>query len=155
MRVFVNAVAARRGHGSSSLARYIGALADAMPDSRFDVYVTRDFTDRVGNERIEWIEVEVPQGINARRLVWDNLRVPWRSRTYDAVLSPLNFGPILSIRPHLLLQRNILYFDRASLVAQPRRQRLMMSGYRWLAVAGMNTANSVITPSHAMADTLS
>ena len=155
MNVLVNAVAARRGHGSSSLARYIRALADAMPDSQFDVFVTPDFSERVGGERVAWIEVDVPQGINARRLVWDNVRVPWRSRNYDAVLSPLNFGPIVSLRPHVLLQRNILYFDRTSLAAQSVRQRMRMAGYRWLAVAGMNTASAVIAPSHAMADTLS
>ena len=155
MRVLVNAVAARRGGGASNLVPYMRELAQHMSDSTFAVYITKDFSDRVPLDQIEWREVDVPAGIQPRRLLWDNVTIPKLSRDFDAVLSPLNFGPVFTRRPHVLLQRNILYFDRETCRAMPAKRRMAMAGYRWLAAIGMNTADVVVVPSQAMADAVS
>jgi glycosyltransferase involved in cell wall biosynthesis len=151
VRVLVNAVAARAGGGSRHLGPFMRGLADALPGAMFNVYVTTDFTESVLHPRVKWLNVDVPSGLNLRRLMWDNRTVRRIAKTSDLILSPLNFGPILPGTPHVLFQRNLSYFEPAYFRREPPRHRLRYGGYRWLAVAESNAAESVIVPSEAMA----
>lgn len=150
-RVLVNAVAARRGAGAAALAPYVVAMADSAVDLQLDVYVTKDFTDRTVHPRIRWIEIDIPQGFSPRRFLWDYVRLAWRSRAYDGLLSPLNFGPIFSRHPHVLLARNILYFEPDALGDQPLSARLSLRLYKYLSILSMNAADAVVVPSETMA----
>lgn len=129
-------------------------LADALPDSRFEVLVTDDFTERTEHPRITWTSVRVPQGITPARLRWDQVTVARRARSFDALISPLNFGPIFVRVPHVLFQRNALYFDRDHLRNLSRAARARFAGYRWLAVLQCLTADVVVVPSEAMGNML-
>lgn len=154
MNVLVNAVAARLGGGARHLAPFMTRLADALPDSRFEVLVTDDFTERTEHPRVTWTSVRVPQGITPARLRWDQITVARRARSFDALISPLNFGPIFVRVPHVLFQRNALYFDRDHLRNLPRAARARFAGYRWLAVLQCITAEVVVVPSQAMGEML-
>jgi glycosyltransferase involved in cell wall biosynthesis len=149
--VLVNAVAARKGAGATALAPYVLKLAELCPTARFDVVVTADFRDRVPHDRITWLERAIPGGMSLRRLIWDQVQVAWMSRRYDALLSPMNFGPIFSCRPHVLLERNILYFEPNS-GDTSHVTRMRLAFHKLLAIASMNAASQVLVPSEAMAD---
>lgn len=154
IRILVNAVAARRGGGAHHLNPFVTGLADAVPNAHVEVLVTPDAPSPVSHPRVRWTVVDVPSGITLKRLWWDNVTVPRRARHHDVLISPLNFGPLWCPRPHLLFQRNALYFDPRYTRTLPPKQRLKLAGYRLLAIVQSNTATTVLVPSQAMADML-
>jgi glycosyltransferase involved in cell wall biosynthesis len=151
VRVLVNAVAARLGGGAQHLAPFLVELTRHLPDAELNVFVTSEFDDRVQQLGLRWNTVHVPPGINFRRIFWDNITVPRLARDHDAILSPLNFGPLYAPVPHVLFQRNPVYFDRTNRRLQSAPARSKLAGYRWLAILGSNTADCVVVPSEAMA----
>lgn len=153
-KVLVNAVAARRGGGAHHLGPFVVGLAEELPGAAIEVLVTSDAPALPSHPRVTWAFVAVPSGISLRRLWWDNVTVPLRTRHADVLISPLNFGPIWSPRPHLLFQRNALYFDRRYTRTLNVRQRVKLAGYRFLAVLQSNAATAVLVPSDAMGDLL-
>jgi glycosyltransferase involved in cell wall biosynthesis len=82
---------------------------------------------------------------------WGIARVAVRERA-DALLSLLNFGPVRSPVPHVVLERNPVYFCPFYLATLGRRRALEVTATRMLAHAVMRTARCVITPSRAMRD---
>jgi glycosyltransferase involved in cell wall biosynthesis len=152
MRVLVNAVAARLGGGASHLTPFLLELLEELPEAEMDAYVTEDFQGAVPHPRLTWQIVDVPAGVNMGRLLWDNIHIARRARHYDVVLSPLNFGPMFTKTPHVLFQRNAVYFDPRNRGLLPLASRARLAGYRWLAIVGSNLADSVVVPSNMMAD---
>lgn len=153
MKVIVNAVGARLGHGAVSLARYLKALSLELPEATFDVFVSDEYTLRDPIDRVTWCELTIPRGLHPKRLLWDNVGLPRRARSYDALLSPLNFGPVRCSVPHVLLQRNMLYFVDAPPDATARG-RVERALYRALAGACMRGSDLVVVPTQAMTDAI-
>lgn len=153
-RILVNAVAARTGGGPNHLAPFVLSLADQLDEAAIDVIVTPDFPYAREHERVTWLVHDVPRGITARRLRWDLVEVPRLAAAYDAVVSPLNFGPVRCPRPHVVMQRNTLYFDPVASQDVPWRARLQFAGFRRFAIAVSNAADHVFVPSATMRDLL-
>jgi glycosyltransferase involved in cell wall biosynthesis len=97
----------------------------------------------------------------------DTVGTTWLSRTRNdifalprrlkrekisAVVSLLNFGPIWSPVPHILFQRNSLYYCPYYLPSISGRLKWETTLRRKLAVASMMRADLIVTPSNAMAD---
>jgi glycosyltransferase involved in cell wall biosynthesis len=82
---------------------------------------------------------------------WGVARVAVRERA-DALLSLLNFGPVRSPVPHVVLERNPVYFCSDYLATLGRRRAVEVAVTRAVAHAVMRTAWRVITPSAAMRD---
>jgi len=105
------------------------------------------------NIRLEPIDDVVSSGLFSR--VWfDNVILPGilREGCYDALVSLVNFGPIYPGTPHLLFQRNALYFDSIASARTRHRKSLDLWLRRFLAIQAMRRANVIVTPTRAMAD---
>lgn len=82
---------------------------------------------------------------------WRVARVAVHERA-DVLLSLLNFGPIRPPVPHVVFQRNPVYFCRSYLDALRRPRAVEVAATRALAHAVMRGARSIVTPSGAMRD---
>lgn len=156
MKLAINAVTARVGGGRRHLNPFVVALADVIADGNDDstivVFVPPEFEVRTPHPSVEWVRVDVPEGLSLRRLWWDNVTLLRRTRHVDAIVSPLNFGPLFARRPHVLFQRNALYFDDVYFRSVPVATRFRLRVGRLLSLACVRRADSVITPTEAMAD---
>lgn len=97
---------------------------------------------------------DVTAGQALRRLLYDVMHIPriLRDERYDVVVSLTNFGPIWSPIPHILFQRNPIYYCPLyqSKVRGLERAEVMMR--RKLAIETMKRAAIVVTPSNAMSE---
>jgi len=80
---------------------------------------------------------------------WGVARIARRERA-DVLVSLLNFGPIRSPVPHLVFERNPVYFCRDYLRGQTGVRALTVSATRALAHAVMRAADRIVTPSASM-----
>ena len=155
MRIVVNAVAARLGGGVRQLNPFLAGLADQLPEAAFEIYVTPEFPDPIDHDRLHWEIVELPRGVRPSRVYWDNVTLPRLSVSADLLLSPLNFGPLRIGRPHILFERNALYFDPVFYASQPLRTRTRLAAFRRYASITARGADRIIVPSHTMKNLLS
>src|SRR5215472_13846071 len=86
------------------------------------------------------------------RLTKDVFELPGRLKRekFSAVVSLTNFGPIYSPVPHIVFQRNPLYYCRYYLTNIQKGRKLETLMRRRLATESMKRANLIVTPSHAM-----
>jgi glycosyltransferase involved in cell wall biosynthesis len=75
-----------------------------------------------------------------------------RARRYNALVSLMNFGPILCPIPHILVQHNPLYFSPVYRASADLRERLDLALRRRLTIEAMRFAEVIVTPTSAMAD---
>ncbi|HKX18174.1 MAG TPA: glycosyltransferase family 1 protein [bacterium] len=151
VRVVVNAVAARMGGAATHLPNFLEAAGRRYPNDSFVVCVNS-----------QWAPPALPANIRlvrAGRLrnrlthaAWDQwgvARVAVRERA-DVLLSLLNFGPVRSPVPQVVLERNPVYFCPFYLATLSRSRALEVAATRALAHAVMRGAYCVVTPSAAM-----
>jgi len=88
------------------------------------------------------------------RTAYDVIRLPERLKRekFDAIVSLLNFGPIKCPIPHIIFQRNSLYYCPHYLNNLGVKEKMMVMLRRRLAVESMKRADLVVTPSNAMAN---
>lgn len=89
-----------------------------------------------------------------KRIVADVVDLPRRFRheKYSAVVSLTNIGPIWSPIPHILFQRNALYYCPPYLERIRGVRKVETALRRRLAVESMKRAELIVTPSDAMAE---
>lgn len=149
-RVLVNAVAARLGGGARHLGPFVRHLAIERPQNEITLYVPPEMAAQLGDARVTVATRHTAMGLSPSRFAWDQVTVPRLARRFDALLSPLNFGPLFVRRPHLLFERNPIYFDAAFLRTLPARARLKWQSHGRIAVACARRADAVVVPSAAM-----
>lgn len=152
-RVVVNAVSARRGGARRHLIPFIEGLGQMVGDRRVHALVPPDL-DWPHHLQASRTIARLPPGINLRRLVWDQVRVPAMLRGKDVLVSPLNFGPAFSPCPHILFQRNPIYFDTRLWPRLDHREAASVRRHRRVAIALSQRADCTVVPSHAMRDLL-
>lgn len=153
MRVVINAVAARMGGAATHLPNFLQTAGRRHPDDIFIACVNSDW-------RLPGLPPNV-RLVDAGRLrnrvghaIWDQCgiaRVAVRERA-EVLLSLLNFGPIRSPVPHVVLERNPVYFCPYYLGTLGRARALEVTATRALVHAVMRGAYRVVTPSEAMRD---
>jgi glycosyltransferase involved in cell wall biosynthesis len=153
MRVVINAVAARMGGAATHLPNFLQTAGRRYPDDSFIACVNSDWRlpDLSPNVRL------VDAGRLRNRVghaLWDQwgiARAASRERA-DVLLSLLNFGPIQPPVPHVVLERNPVYFCPYYLGTLGRARTLEVTATRALVHAVMRGAYRVVTPSAAMRD---
>ncbi|HEV2283938.1 MAG TPA: glycosyltransferase family 1 protein [bacterium] len=153
MRVVINAVAARMGGAATHLPNFLQTAGRRYPDDSFIACVNSDWRlpDLPPNVRL------VDAGRLRNRVghaLWDQwgiARAASRERA-EVLLSLLNFGPIRSPVPHVVLERNPVYFCPYYLGTLGRARALEVTATRALVHAVMRGAYRVVTPSEAMRD---
>jgi glycosyltransferase involved in cell wall biosynthesis len=151
LRVVVNAVAARMGGAATHLPNFLQTAGRRYPDDAFIVCVNSQWMAPMlpSNVRL------VPSGTLRNRFVhaaWDQWGVAWvavRERA-DVLLSLLNFGPVRSPVPQVVLERNPVYFCPFYLATLSRPRALEVAATRALVHSVMRGAHRIVTPSAAM-----
>lgn len=153
-RVLINAVGAEMGGALRHLANFLPALGEADSRREYVVLVRQSIPDikTAGNIRLERQTRAAPPG-PVSRVADELVRLPMRLRRekFAALVSLLNFGPVYCPAPHILFQRNSLYFCPAYLENIRGALKIKTAMFRRLAAASMKRADIIVTPSHSMA----
>lgn len=151
MRVLINALGATMGGALRHLTNFLPALDEAPGGHRYDVLVRSSIPATACGDRIRlirWQDRHAQSSVH--RTLADLAGSAVRARHYDVLVSLMNFGPILCPIPHVLFQRNALYFSRDYRRALDPLPRLELAFRRRWTVEAMRFAEMVVTPSRAM-----
>lgn len=155
MKVLIHALGATMGGALRHLTNFLPELGRQDGLTEYVVLVRSSFPCVYipGNVRL----AVVPDGEAAgwaSRLAHDIVRVPARLKRegFAAIVTLTNIGPIWSPVPHIVYQRNSLYFCPRYLARIGARMRLETELRRRLAIASVMRADVIVTPSDAMRD---
>ena len=151
LRIVVNAVAARMGGAATHLPNFLQTAGARHPDDVFIACVNSEWRLPSLPPNVRLIDVGALRN-RAAHAAWDQwgvARVAGRERA-DVLLSLLNFGPVRPPVPHVVLERNPVYFCPFHLATLGRFRALEVSATRALAYAVMRAAQWIVTPSAAM-----
>src|SRR5262245_26956464 len=155
MRVLIHALGAHLGGGMRHLSNVLPHLGAADPSTEYVVLLREGLAGTVlpANVRLEPTAARNASGWTGR-LFNDIVRLPKRLKKegFSVVVSLTNAGPIWSPVPHVLFQRNALYYwpDYASRIRWKERMEVALR--RQLAKASMRRSAVVVTPSFAMSN---
>lgn len=155
MKIMLHANSVTMGGGMRHLNSFLPELGKSDRKNEYVVLVRKSFPDI----DVPWnISLDrLPDDLNTnwiRRVAFDLVEIPRRLKRekFDVVVSLLNFGPVSSPVPHILFQRNSLYFCEDHLARVGAREKTEILFRRRLAFESMKRASLIVTPSHAMAD---
>jgi glycosyltransferase involved in cell wall biosynthesis len=151
LRVVINAVAARMGGAATHLPNFLHTAGRRHPADAFIACVNSGWRFEGLPSNIRLVDVGALRNRFAHA-AWDQwgiARVAVREHA-DVLLSLLNFGPVRSPVPQVVLERNPVYFCPFYLAGLGRGRALEVAATRTLAHAVMRGARRVVTPSAAM-----
>src|SRR5215831_12775108 len=154
-KVLIHALGADMGGGVRHLTNFLPELGMHDKSREYVVLVRKSFSsiEIMGNIRLERIpDRECSAWLN--RIARDVFNLPARLRRekFSAVVSLTNFGPIWSPIPHIIFQRNPLYYCRCYLERVRGHLKLETLLRRRLAVESMKRADLIVTPSRTMSE---
>ena len=153
MRIVLNAVAARMGGATTHLPNFLQTAGVRYPDDLFVACVNRSWQPPALPGNVRLVRTDDLRGRLAHA-AWDQWgvsRIAVRERA-DVLVSLLNFGPVRSPIPHVVFERNPVYFCAYYLRGLRGARALEVAATRALAHAVMRGARRVVTPSGAMRD---
>lgn len=155
MKILINALGANMGGAIRHLTNFLPQLGKVDSEREY-VILVRDTIPEITvakNLHIERLP-DAQAGNWRKRLFGDVISLPMRLKKegFSATVSLLNVGPIWSPVPHILFQRNALYFCDYFLEHISGRRKIETLLRRKLAIASMKRADVIVTPSNAMAD---
>ena len=153
MRILINALGATMGGALRHLTNFLPALSGAPGGHSYDVLVRSSVPVSSSSDRIRLIRWNDDRARSSlHRGFADLVASGLRARNYDTLVSLMNFGPVFCPIPHILFQRNALYFSpryRASLDPAARIELALRR--RW-TIEAMRFADAIVTPSRSMAE---
>jgi len=154
-KVLIHALGAEMGGAMRHLSNFLPELGKQDLINSYVVLTKKSFPkmELPDNIRIDR-SLNFDGGSWLRRLYLDNILVSRRIRRqqFDLFITLTNFGPIRVPCPHILFQRNSLYFCNYYLNRIKGKLKAEIFLRRRLAVAAIMHADLIITPSYAMAD---
>lgn len=155
MRILINAASAKRG----GIVTYTRNLVSYMLDRGIDVTVAAPPDFQCSDPSV-LLPVRAAGFGATRRVLWE--QIWWRQQVRhiapDVLFSSANFGLLRSPVPQVLLMREGGLFDPLYLshIAPSQGVRVQFSRHlrRWMMLMSMRHAHHMITPSHAMRDSL-
>lgn len=153
MTVLIHALGATMGGAVRHLTSFLPALGKADQRQSYVVLVRESFPDvpTAENIRLKRIPDAAATAWGAR-VVADSIGLPLRlaREKVSAVVSLTNFGPIWAPVPHIVFQRNQIYYCPYYLDRIGGRLRIETALRRRLAVESMKRADLIVTPTDAM-----
>jgi len=151
--ILLNALGARMGGAKRHLQSFLLELDQRPSRYQYTALIRENIFDFLKLKSVKIIEI--PQSsLNSlyKRLSFDFFHLPkmLRDGEYDTCVSLLNFGPLACPCPHVVFQRNALYFDRRQLKKNQWNNRVGLRLRRLHTLAVMHGADLVVTPSSAM-----
>ncbi len=153
VRILINAVSARMGGSATHLPNFLATAGLRYPSDSFIACVNERWQAPPLPANVRLIRTPELRGRLAHA-VWDQWGVnrTGRRERPDVLVSLLNFGPVRSPVPHVLFQRNPVYYCEYYLRRLTVRQKAAVIATRTLAHAIMRRAQCIVTPSAAMRD---
>lgn len=155
MKVLIHALGASMGGAMRHLTNFLPQLAEQDSEREYIALVRESFPDleATRNLQIERIPDEYASSW-FRRTYGDIISLPRRIKldNIDVLVSLTNFGPIWSPVPHILFQRNPLYYCGRYLSKIRGKEKLEVVVRRFLVVESMKRAALIVTPSNAMGE---
>ena len=155
MKILIHALGANMGGTMRHLTNFLPELGRQDTIREYVVLVRESFPplNVAPNIHLERVPDQACSSWVAR-IVSDVFGLPRRLRRehFSAIVSLANFGPIWSPVPHILFQRNSVYFCPYYLQRISGRLRLETVLRRRLAVESMKRADLIVTPSRSMSD---
>ncbi len=151
MKILINAVGVDMGGGMRHLRNFLPTLEQDAKVHQYLVVTRHQVAGLAGDGRVR--VVALPNAARQpRRLVFDNVEIPllMRRHSMDGVVSLANIGPIWTSKPHVVFQRNALYFCRAAMRELTGSVASISHLRRFAAVAAMKRASTIVTPSDSM-----
>lgn len=153
MRILMNALGATMGGALRHLTNLLPALSEAPGGHSYEVLVRESVPVAANSERIRLVRWKDDHAQSAlHRGFADLISSGMRARKYDVLVSLMNFGPVFCPIPHILFQCNALYYSRRYRASLHRRARVELALRRRWAIEAMRFAETVVTPSRAMAE---
>lgn len=152
LRVIINAVSARMGGAATHLPNFLQTVGRRHPDDAFVACVNSAWRPPALPPNIRLVAAGTLRN-RFTHAAWDQVgvaRVARRERA-DVLLSLLNFGPVRPPVPHVVLERNPVYFW-PFFTSLGTKRALEVRATRTLVHAVMRAARAVVTPSAAMRD---
>lgn len=152
LRVVINAVSARMGGAATHLPNFLQTAGRRYPDHAFVACVNSAWRPPALPPNVRLVAAGTLRN-RFTHAAWDQLgiaRVARRERA-DVLLSLLNFGPVRPPIPHVVLERNPVYFW-PFFTSLGAKRALEVRATRMLVHAVMRGARCVVTPSAAMRD---
>ena len=155
MKVLIHALGANMGGALRHLSNFLPELGRCDVKREYVVLVRESFPalDVMDNIRLERIPDKACSSW-VKRIASDVFALPRRLKRekFSTVVSLTNTGPIWSPVPHILFQRNALYYCPYYLQRIGGLLKVETALRRQLAVASMMRADLVVTPSQAMGE---
>lgn len=151
LRVVVNAAAARMGGAATHLPNFLQTAGRRYPADTFIACVNSYWRPPALPPNVRLVDAG-PLRNRLRHAAWNQwgiARVAIRERG-DVLLSLLNFGPVRAPVPHVVLERNPVYFCPFYLSTLHGRAAALVRTAGALAHAVMRGADRIVTPSAAM-----
>ena len=152
-RVLIHALGANMGGAMRHLTNFLPELGRRDVNREYMVLVRESFPalDVAENIQLERVPDQDCSGW-VKRIVSDVFALPRRLKRekFSGVVSLTNIGPIWSPVPHILFQRNALFYCPYYLQRIGGRLKVETALRRRLAVASMMRAALIVTPSYAM-----
>lgn len=154
MKVLIHALGASMGGALRHLTNFLPELG-RQDSHREYVVMVRESLPQISvqeNIRVERISDDQASGW-ITRMIGDVVELPRRLKRehFSGVVSLTNLGPIWSPIPHILFQRNALYYCKYYFSKVRERKKIETMLRRRLAVESMKRADLIVTPSDAMA----
>lgn len=154
MRVLINALGADTGGAATHLTHFLPALAKLKGQFEYWVLCRNKFINSQSIEGIHFIgKSDRLASSSIYRFLYDNLAIPQLIKQFqiDKMVSLTNFGTISPSVPHVVFERNPLYFSvwyRGTAQGNTKIQNNLRANLTWLI---MRNATTVVTPSQSMA----
>ena len=150
LTVYINAVGAKLGGAKRLLTPFLTELRARNPEWELHAILDND-AQPISMEGVSFWR---PRGSTAKWHMRDVGRFAGVQGA-DCLVNLTNFGPIHSIPPSILYQRNSLYYDRSWISRQPSSERANLALRRSAALLSLRAATAIVVPSMSMALALS
>ena len=154
-KILIHALGANMGGALRHLTNFLPEIGIIKSDIKYIILVDESFPKIIlpDNIYIERLSRKITR-IYIIRLLYDVIIIPFRLKKekYSLVVTLTNFGPIWSPIPHIIFQRNSLYYCPYYLSKISGYQKHAVVLRKKLAAMSMKRADLIVTPSNAMAD---
>jgi len=155
MKILIHALGANMGGALRHLTNFLPELGKVDPDNEYVALIRESLPDIETSINIRFRRISDKKASGLKnRIIGDLLTIPFnlKKENFKAIVSFTNFGPIWTPIPHILFQRNSLYYCKYYLnsIKGNEKRRLLLR--RFWAVESMKRADLIVTPSNAMAD---
>ncbi len=153
MKILINALGADVGGAANHLSHFLPALAQIKTENQYWILAREKFADLKLKDDFQFIFQSSKHSKNFfHRFIFENFAIARLIEIHqiDILVSLTNFGPIKPKVPHIVFQRNPLYFSKWYRKNSQGKSKIENLLRAQLVHQIMKNSKKVVTPSHSM-----